>query len=194
MSVYKKTDRGIALFIAVLLSMGLSAISLSAMMRMSTISQTTGSALKDKKLLMYAESALNIVSAEVQYRAIGEEAIGNNTVYYINGTEGIHSFRYYPRHVSVVPTDYYERTLFAYRAVARRFAGSGDFPPGFQVPIAGLGGHCFDITVDVREVIYIGDANTNVNAQSNMIAGSGTRYYLGSAKTVGVISCFDLGG
>ncbi len=181
--------RGIALFVSILLSMGLSVISLSAMVRLSSVSRTTGMNMREKQLLMYAESAVNIASAEVQAMALADpEPIGNNTVYRISGTAGDFSYKFYPRDVTVSPPTFYDRTLFAYRAVARRFAGEGNHPPGFKSPLD-AGGQCFDITVDVREVIYIDDANYNVNADSSFATASG-RYYLGNTKTVGVISCF----
>ncbi len=184
--------RGVALFVSVLLSMSLAAISISAMLRISSVSQSTGAGLQDKKLLMYAESVISIASAEVQKMATEDEVIGYNTVYHISGGTD-HSFRYYPRDVSIVPSSFYDRTLFAYRAVARRFAGAGSFPPGFSTPILDTEGQCFDITVDVREVIYIDDPNTNVDAPDTLIVGTDGRYYLGRSKTVGAVSCFITG-
>jgi hypothetical protein len=188
--------KGIALFVSILLSMGLSVISLSAMLRISSVTQTTGESLRDKRLLMYAESAVAIAAAEVQVMATNDAVIGYNTVYNISGTGGDFSFRFYPQDVSLNPATYYDRTLFAYRAVARRFAGAGSWPPGFSAPVLQTEGQCFDITVDVREVIYIepvGGVAPNVDAQSSFLAPGSTRYFMGKTKTVGVINCFITG-
>ena len=181
--------KGIALFISILMSMSLAVIAMASMARLSETTHQTGKTLQDKRLLMFAESASNIVSAEMQ--DLLDSDIDFGTEYYIHGPEGDGSFKYYPRDVSVNPGTSGRPTLFGFRAVARLFAGAGESPPGLKtgnsIPANGA---CYDITVDVVEVIHSPSGLIISDNASKTIA---FRYYLGKMKTVGIISCFEKG-
>lgn len=176
--------KGVALFVSILMSFSLAIIAVVSMGRISEASHVSGKSLQDRRLLIYGQSAANIVMAEVQDR-INTDIVPQIT-YNVAGTGGATSFRYYPVDINVTG----KTTLFAYRAVARRFANPGDIPPGFRsgqvVPDNGL---CFDIVVDVAEVLNIPDGNVSAPVELRL----SNRYYLGSMKTVGVISCFQKG-
>jgi len=177
---------GIALFMSILMSMSLAVIAVASMSRLSEASHQTGKTLQDRKLLMFAESASNIVSAELQEAIDGE--IDFSSIHYIHGPTGNASLKYYPRDITINPGSSGMPTLFGYRAVARLFATAGMTPPGMDEPIPSNGA-CYDITIDVREVINL---SGTVNADSNS-STSVFQYYLGKMKTVGVISCFQKG-
>ena len=59
-------SKGVALFISVLMTMSLSIIALATMARLSEVSHTTGKELQDRRLLVYAYSAVNIVNGELR--------------------------------------------------------------------------------------------------------------------------------
>ncbi len=176
--------QGVALFISILMSFSLAVIALVSMNRMSEAAHVSGKSLQERRLLLYGQSASNIVMAEVQDR-INTDIVPQMT-YNVSGTGGATSFRYYPVDINVNG----KTTVFAYRGVARRFANPGDTPPGFRagqvVPSNGL---CYDIVVDVAEVIAISDGNVNAPVELRL----SNRYYLGRMKTIGVISCFQKG-
>ena len=181
--------QGVALFISILMSMSLAVIAVASMDRLSEASHTTGKSLQDRRLMMYAQSAANIVSGQIQ--VVINEQLGFADEYEIYGIGGEGTFRYYPRDVYINPDISGVPTLFGYRARARLFAGPGDSPPGLatgvQVP---TNGSCYDITIDVREVLYLpsGAITPDENSKTTM-----TRYYLGKMKTVGIISCYQKG-
>jgi len=180
---------GIALFIAMLMSMSLAVIALSSMARLSETTHTSGKTLQDRRLIMYAQSAANIVSGEIQKLIDSEISMGQT--YNIFGVSGEKSFKFYPRDIYVNPGISGSPTVFGYRATARLFAGPGDTPPGFNtgntVP---ANGSCYDITIDVREVIYLPSGSVDADNASKTAM---SRYYLGKMKTVGIISCFKKG-
>lgn len=184
-----KTEKGIALFVSMLMSMSLAVIALSSMSRLSETTHTAGKTLQDRRLLMYAQSAGNIVVAEIQ--ALIDAEIVMADTYTVHGLGGEKEFKYYPRDVFINPDISGNPTMFGYRAVAKYFAGPGDTPPvylpGNTVPPNGA---CYNITVDVREVIYLpsGAIHSDENSKTTM-----QRYYLGKMKTIGMISCFQRG-
>lgn len=186
-ALFAGRHRGIALFISVLMSMSLAVIAVASMSRLSETSHQTGKTLQDRRLIMFAESASNIVSAELE-ELINSE-IGFSSVHYIHGPEGNASFKYYPRDITINPGSSGRPTLFGYRAQARLFATAGMTPPGIQTGVSiPANGACYDITIDVREVIHLpsGSVNADDNSSTDVF-----QYYLGKTKTVGVISCFE---
>ena len=181
--------KGVVLFVSVLMSMSLAVVAMASMARLSETTHQTGKTLQDKRLLMYAESAANIASAQLEEELIKE--VDFPPVYYIYGPEGESSFKYYPKDVTVNPGASGRPTLFGYRAVARLFATAGQAPPGLQtgnqVPPDGV---CYDITIDVVEIIHAPSGMINSDEPSKTPA---FRYYKGKMKTVGIISCFEKG-
>jgi hypothetical protein len=111
--------------------------------------------------------------------------------YYVHGMAGDGEFKYYPRDVFINPDISGTPTMFGYRAEARLFAGPGDTPPvyapGNTVP---PNGSCYNIPIDVREVLYLPSGNRDADDNSKT---SMQRYYLGKMKTIGMISCFERG-
>lgn len=180
-------DRGVALFVAMLMSMSLAVVAMASMARLSEATHTSGSSLQERKLLMYAQSAANIVNGEVQ-KLINDE-ITQGLSYTVFGNEGEGSFKYYPRDIFVNPDISGTPTLFGYRAVARRMATQGDRPPGFRDPLP-VGQACYDITIDVREVLFFPSGAPHYDPGGVSFTPL-SRYFLGKMKTVGTISCFN---
>jgi len=182
-----KTRRGVALFVAMLMSMSLAVVAFSSMSRLSEVSHTSGKGLQERKLLMYAQSAAGMVNGKVQELIDGEVAFG--TTYKVSGNTGEDSFIYYPRDIFVNPDISGVPTLFGYRARAALIASQGDTPPGFKDPVP-VGWACYDIMIDVREILYIPSGNVHEHSAGKTDL---SRYYLGKMKTVGIISCFEKG-
>ena len=189
--IYKFSGRktGIALFMSILLSMSLAVIALASMSRLSETTHQTGKTLQERRLILYADSAASIVNAEFEEMIKSDIAFA--PVYYIHGPESIADFKYYPRDITINPGSSGRPALFGYRAQARRFAGNGDVPPGFppssSVPSTGA---CYNITIDVREVIHLPSGNRDYDDDSKTIV---FQYFLGKTKTIGIISCYDRG-
>jgi hypothetical protein len=178
-----KREKGVALFVSILMSMSLAVIAMGSMNRVSEASHLTGSSLQERKLLLYAQSAVNMTIAEVQDR-INEEP-NPQFQYSVNGG-GAGVFKYYPVDISVSG----KTTKFGYRARALRFASPGDSPPGLKTGQSlPDNGYCYDIVVDVAEVLNIPDGYPDAPMEVRL----SNRYYLGRIKTVGVISCFQKG-
>lgn len=193
-------QKGVALFISVLMTMSLSVIALATMSRLSETAHTTGKDLQDRRLLAYAYSAVNIVNGEL--RALVDSTFECEDAYSITGgmggstTTNDGSFRYYPRDISFASTS---TPVFAYRAVARRLTtNSSAMMYGLNsinnnqpsIDFSKDKNACYDVTVDVREVIEVGTGNIT---QDNT-AIQGTKYSLGKVKTIGLISCFSRDG
>ena len=187
-------SKGVALFISVLMTMSLSIIALATMARVSEISQMTGNSINDRKLQVYAYSALNIVNGELRQHidstldfadayaitgGIAEDVAANN-----NGT-----FKYYPRDVSS-PGNFEPK--FAYRAVARKLQINGANNI-YGISIDGSKEACYDVSIDVREVVKIGTDTNNIKIDDGSQAETSKQYSLGIMKTVGMVSCFTKG-
>jgi len=181
--------KGVALFVSILMSFSLAVVAMASMSRLSETTHQTGKSLQDKRLLIYAESAANIVSAELE--EIIASQIDFAEVHYIHGPNGEASFKYYPKDVTVNPGVSGKVTLFGYRAVARLFASAGQTPPGLKTGNVIPGdGACYDITIDVVEIINTsgGSVKSDVDSQTPAF-----RYFKGKMKTVGIVSCFEKG-
>jgi len=194
--------RGIALFITVLMTMSLSIIALATIARLSETAHTTGKDLQDRRLLAYAYSAVNIVNGEL--RALVDSTFECDDAYSLSGGMGGSSnendgtFRYYPRDISVNSG---EKPIFAYRAVARRLTTDTN---ARMYGVNGLNNSsiqfsrdknaCYDVTVDVREVIEIGTSNITKDSASDIPGYANSGYSLGKMKTIGLISCFSRDG
>jgi hypothetical protein len=194
--------RGVALFITVLLTMSLSVIALATVARLSETAHTTGKDLQDRRLLAYAYSAVNIVNGEL--RNLVDSTFECEDAYSISGgmggstTTNDGTFRYYPRDISVTSG---EKPMFAYRAVARRLTTDAG---ARMYGINGLNNStvefsrdknaCYDVTVDVREVIEVGSANITKDSASDIAGYENSGYSLGKMKTIGLISCFSRDG
>lgn len=197
-----KKHSGVALFISVLMTMSLSIIALATMARLSETAHTTGKDLQDRRLLTFAYSAVNIVNGEMRslidstYQFEDAYAIGNG----MGGstTENDGSFRYYPCG-DISSASVADDVKFAYRAVARRLTTSETARVyGLNPDSTAIYGRdknaCYDITVDVREVIYVGSANyVTFKDETNKIQGK-PNFSLGKMKTIGLISCFSRDG
>jgi len=197
----RKTDfksRGVALFISVLMTMSIAIVALATMARLSEVSHTTGKDLQDRRLLAYAYSAVNIVNGEL--RQLIDSTFECEDAYSITGgvgntTTNDGTFKYYPRPISASTSDYPPR--FAYRAVARRLTTDG------SASLYGLNSTadaykrsnaaCYDVTVDVREVVDLGDNTNNIKMDAESQAMTNSHYSLGKMKTIGLISCFSRG-
>ena len=196
-------QKGVALFISVLMTMSLSIIALATLSRLSETAHTTGKDLQDRRLLAYAYSAVNIVNGEL--RALVDSTYECEDAYSITGGTGGNTatndgtFKYYPRDISLVPNNESgeERPLFAYRATARRLSTDA------QASMYGLNdgktsyskdkNACYDVTVDVREVVYIGNSTYVTDKDSAAIAEK-PAFALGKMKTIGLVSCFSRDG
>ena len=188
-------SKGVALFISVLMTMSMSIIALATMARLSEVSHTTGKDLQDRRLLAYAYSAVNIVNGEL--RQLIDSTFECEDAYAITGgsnpmvNDGI--FKYYPRDISSSTSGFEPR--FAYRAVARRL--TTDKNAGlYGLPAADYSKNkaaCYDVTVDVREVVDLGTNTNNIKMDTASQAETNSRYSLGKMKTIGLISCFTRG-
>lgn len=194
--------RGVALFITVLMTMSLSIIALATVARLSETAHTTGKDLQDRRLLAYAYSAVNIVNGEL--RTLVDSTFECEDAYSITGGMGGNAttndgtFRYYPRDISVTSG---EKPIFAYRAVARRLttdAGARMYGingmNNTSIDFARDKNACYDVTVDVREIVEIGNANITKDADNNIPGYENSGYSLGKMKTIGLISCFSRDG
>lgn len=181
---YSSKNAGAALFATVLLTMTLSVIAAASMARLSETAHTTGKDLQERRLTIYAQSAVNIVNGEIQKMI--DEQLDYAEFYFVNGPGGKDSFQYYPR--DVVAAYGATPSLFGYRAVAKRFASQGDTPPGLKDELEGE--TCYDILVDVREVYLLAGGNIASDKESRTPV---PQYFLGKMKTIGAISCFTKG-
>lgn len=196
-------SKGVALFISVLLTMSMSIIALATMARLSEVSHTTGKDLQDRRLLAYAYSAVNIVNGEL--RQLIDSTYNCEDVYAITGGTGSSitnegtavndgTFKYYPRDISASAG---AEPKFAYRAVARRLTTDKNAKL-YGLPAADYSksrAACYDVTVDVREVVDLGTNTNNIkmDAASQAENENNSRYSLGKMKTIGLISCFTRG-
>jgi len=181
--------KGVALFISVLMSMSLAVVAMASMARLSETTHQTGKTLQEKRLLMFAESAANIVSGEIELKIASDIDFAPSHV--VHGPDGEKSFKYYPRDVSMNPGTTGRPTLFGYRANARLYAEAGKTPPGLQTGnVIPAGVACYDITIDVVEIIHAPSGNVSHEDETDTPS---FRYYKGKMKTVGVISCFKKG-
>ncbi|MBO4705685.1 MAG: hypothetical protein J5647_08135 [Spirochaetaceae bacterium] len=202
---FKFRSKGVALFISVLMTMSLSIIALATIARLSELSHTTGKDLQDRRLLTYAYSAVNIVNGEL--RQLIDSTFECEDAYSINGglenaTTNDGTFKYYPRDISTNPGSGFE-PRFAYRAVARRITTDKNaLLYGLNTAVgSGTSGTyakdkaaCYDVTVDVREVIDLGTNTNNIKMDlASQTEGTNGRYSLGKMKTIGLISCFTRG-
>ena len=194
-----KKHSGIALFISVLMTMSLSIVALATLARLSETAHTTGKDLQDRKLLAYAYSAVNIVQGEMRKRV--DSTFQFEDAYSITGglggdsTNNDGTFAYYPKDISYA-TNASNAPYFAYRATARRLTTDP------KAKLYGLNDDkltdysrdknaCYDITVDVREVVYVGSTSyVTFNDNNTKIAGK-PEFSLGKMKTIGLISCFS---
>lgn len=197
-------QKGVALFISVLMTMSLSVIALATLSRLSETAHTTGKDLQDRRLLAYAYSAVNIVNGEL--RQLVDSTFECEDAYSISGgvggstTANDGTFRYYPRDISLVPNSENSnlRPLFAYRATARRLStdpsasmyglNNGDvkYDKGKNA--------CYDVTVDVREVVYVGSSTYVTDNDNNARIAAKPAFALGKMKTIGLVSCFSRDG
>jgi len=182
-----KARHGVALFVAMLMSMSLAVVAVASMSRLSEVAHASGKGLQERKLLMYAQSAANIVNGKVQELINSHEDF--LTTYEIFGNTGEGSFVYYPRDIFVNPDISGLPTIFGYRARATLVASEGDTPPGFRNSVP-AGWRCYDIMIDVREVLYLPSGNIDQKSGGKTDL---SRYYMGKMKTVGTISCFEKG-
>lgn len=198
----EKKHLGVALFISVLMTMTLSIVALATMARLSEMAHTTGKELQDRKLLAYTYSAVNIVNGEL--RTLIDSMFQFEDAYSITGgmggsiTDNDGTFRYYPKDIASA-TNAADAPYFAYRAVARRLT-TDKYPTMYGLNIdhsteyAKDKNACYDITVDVREVIYVG-SNSYVTFKDNANKISGKpEFSLGKMKTTGLITCFSRDG
>lgn len=195
-----KKHQGVALFISVLMTMSLSIIALATLSRLSETAHTTGKELQDRRLLAYSYSAINIVNGELRqlidsrFQFEDAYAIGNG----LGGssTTNAGNFNYYPKDISNAVDS--NDVKFAYRAAARRLT-TADYPNLYglndkETKYARDQNACYDITVDVREVLYVGSSNyITFKDDSNKIQGK-SDFSLGKMKTIGLISCFSRDG
>lgn len=200
MKISSSKRKGIALFISVLITMSLSIIALATMARLSETTHTTGKDLEDRRLLTYAYSAVNIVNGEL--RQLIDSTFECADAYSITGGTGNAytndgTFKYYPRDISVTANG--AQPLFAYRATARRITtdkaaslyGLTDVKPIDFSPDKNA---CYDVTVDVREVLNLGFVNITKDSGTEVPGYSSSKYYLGKMKTIGLVSCFSREG
>ena len=201
-----KKQRGVALFISVLMTMSLSIIALATLSRLSETAHTTGKELQDKRLQAYAYSAVNIVNGEL--RALVDSTLECEDAYSITGgmggstTTNDGTFKYYPRDLSLVSDSDVEtssnRPLFAYRATARRLttdASASMYGLNENADFFAKGKNaCYDVTVDVREVVYVGKSGTGnayVTDKDHSVIATKSSFALGKMKTIGLVSCFS---
>jgi len=197
-------QKGVALFISVLMTMSLSIIALATLARLSEVSHTTGKDFQDRRLLAYAYSAVNIVNGEL--RQLVDASFECEDAYSISGglggssTQNTGEFKYYPRDLSIAQNTETgtNKPLFAYRAVARRMTtdpgaslyglndGSVSYDKGKNA--------CYDVTVDVREIVYVGKNDYITDANKNAVIEGKEAFSVGKVKTIGIISCFSRDG
>lgn len=197
-----KERRGVALFISVLMTMTLSIIALATMARLSESAHTTGKELQDKRLLAYAYTAVNIVNGEL--RTLIDSTFQFEKAYSLSGNLGGSTttndgkFRFYPKDI-MSATNASNAPDFAYRAVARKLTNS-EYPK-----LYGLNGNgdvkygsdtnaCYDITVDVREVLYVGASSYVTFKDTSYRIDGKNDFAYGKIKTIGLISCFSRDG
>ncbi len=197
-----KKRPGVALFISVLMTLTLSIIALATMARLSESAHTTGKELQDKRLLAYAYSAVNIVNGEL--RNLIDSTFQFEEAYSLSGnlggstTSNDGKFRYFPKDI-MSATNASDMPDFAYRAVARKVTKT-DYPKLYglnedkKTKYGSDSNACYDITVDVREVMYVGASSyVTFKDNSNVIQGKND-FALGKMKTIGLISCFSRDG
>ena len=196
-----KKQLGIALFISVLMTMTLSIVALATLARLSETAHTTGKDLQDRRLLVYAYSAVNIVNGEMRQQV--DSTFQFDDAYSLSGGLGTStttndgSFKYYPQDISYA-TNESNAPDFAYRATARRLttvAHPGLYGLGDENVVYGPDTtSCYDITVDVREVVYVGSSNYVTFKDNYTKITSKPDFSLGKMKTIGLISCFSRDG
>ncbi len=170
--------KGIAIFVASLILLSLSILSLSTMNRVSESSFLAGQAIDKKRLSIHAESAMRIALAEVNTRVFND--IPPSDTYYLNGGATDTFLIVYDKENASTPVP-----LFAYRARAVKLAqGPDKTPPGATGTLM-THAYCYDVLVDTRELIKA--SGTNINSEmGSPLAG----YYFSEVKSLGVTSCF----
>jgi len=173
--------RGIAIFMATLILLSLSVLSLSIMNRVSESSFLAGQAIEKKRLAIHAESAMRVALAEVNERVFND--LPPATIYYVNGgaTDVLKIF-----YDKIDPAN--PAPVFAYRAKAIMIAqGPDQAPPGIENAMLTLHTYCYDVVIDTREIIKA--TGTNIASEMGTPVGL-SGYYFGEAKSLGVTSCF----
>jgi len=183
--LFRFKNRGVALFLSVLMSLSLALVAVVSMSRFTQSAQLTGSSMKERKLLLYAQSAANLVMASLQDSI--NEKIDPESVYYFPASGVSDNYVFYPADINVTA----KKTVFGFRAKAVKFAGTGNTPPG-SAAVLDDNNYCYDITIDVVEILELPSGST-VGASSDVRIGVSTRYFFGEMKTIGVLSCFQKG-
>lgn len=187
MRAFLRERRGIAMFMAALILLALSVLALSSMSRVSESSHLAGQDLTAKKMSILADAAIRVALAEFAEQFMTNAGIP--AAMYINATNdqgGRNTFRIFEdKGDGVTPFP-----PFAFRAKATLVL-SGDsstIVPGMDAPFERRS-HAFDVQVDVRDLIPMGNADISPNL-GVFTASDGTKYYFGALKSQGVITGF----
>ena len=154
-------------------------------------------------MLAYAHSATNLANGDL--RNLIDSTYEFLPTYSVTGglgqSEGDNKiFKYYPRDITIAATlneNENYRPLFAYRAFARKITTDPNANPyGLnsenKVVYGADTNACYDVTIDVREVVFVGPSAYITDTDDSIIEAKPT-WSLGRMKTVGMVSCFAHG-
>ncbi|MCK5807708.1 hypothetical protein KAH37_01855 [bacterium] len=170
--------RGIALFVAILMSMS---VALIAMASATKAQQTTRMVSAHQTLFqmrLFATEAAQLALADIQSQINVQTATVENE-YTIEGPV-LGSYIFYPNAPGGA-----KKPLFGYRAKAILVAIPGERLPSMSGPLP-ADNFCFDIVADAREVLELPAGG--MGRPADKISGVGN-FYWGRNKNVGTIVC-----
>lgn len=166
---------GIALFVAILMSVSIALLASASSVKAQQAVRISVAHQRRAQLRLFATDAAKFALANIQSQ-INVETANIEELYIIEGTsEG--EFILYPNDANGA-----KRPLFGYRAIAKLVGVPGDILPGMATGLA-TDNYCFDIVTDIREVLEI---NSTVYIDAPQISG---HFYWGKAKSIGMVAC-----
>ena len=171
-------QKGIALFIAILMSLSIALLSAASATKAQQATRVATAHQKQLQLRLFATESAKLALANIQSQINIETAVVENN--YTIGGSVFGSYIFYPNAPGGA-----KKPLFGYRAKAILVGVPGERLPSMSSSLA-ADHYCFDIVADAREVVELppsafGDAG-------NKIAGAGN-FYWGRSKNVGMIAC-----
>lgn len=171
-----RKQKGIALFIAILMSISVALLASASALKAQQISRIASTHQNRVQLRLFATEAARFALANIQAQINVETATVLDS-YTIEGPSA-GNFIFYPNQPSGP-----KRPLFAYRSLAILVGSPGETLPGMSSPLA-AGHFCFDIVADARQVIEL---SPDAFVQAGMhITGN---LYWGKSKSIGMIAC-----
>ncbi len=174
--------RGIAIFMAALILLSVSILSLSTMTRISETSQHAAQALAARKMALIADAAVRVALADIVDQFFNVP--GSPDTIFVNKTNSANDPN--PRLLVDRSGGDPGVPLFAYRAAAHLLlvGDNTTILPGTEFPVS-ANYTCYHVMVDSTELLPLG-----AGVQSDAGSPPGySGYYYGARKSVGITTC-----